>query len=74
MGSPRFLFSIPTLLVGLFFPLFTTQLAFSQNGPIVTATYEGIINPVAAEYLHEAIDYADQQKAQLLVFQLDTPG
>ena len=74
MGSPRFLFSIPTLLIGLFFPLFNSQLAFSQNGPIVTATYEGIINPVAAEYLHEAIDYADQQKAQLLVFQLDTPG
>ena len=74
MGSPRFLFSIPTLLIGLFFSLFNSQLAFSQNGPIVTATYEGIINPVAAEYLHEAIDYADQQKAQLLVFQLDTPG
>ena len=74
MGNPQFLFAISALFVGLFSPLFTAQLAFSQNGPILTAMYEGIINPVAAEYLHEAINYAEEQKAQLLVFQLDTPG
>ncbi|MDD9859359.1 MAG: nodulation protein NfeD [Nitrospira sp.] len=41
---------------------------------VVTATYEGIINPVAAEYLHNAIAYAEQEQAHCLVFQLDTPG
>jgi len=50
------------------------HLAASQNGPIITSQYEGIINPVAAEYLHEAIAYAETHQAQLLVFQLDTPG
>ena len=48
----------------------------SQAEPplVITATYEGVINPVAAEYLHEAIAYAEQERAQCLVFQLDTPG
>lgn len=41
---------------------------------VVTATYEGIINPVAAEYLHNAIAYAEQEQAHCLVFRLDTPG
>jgi len=41
---------------------------------VVTATYEGIINPVAAEYLHNAIAYAEQEQAHCLVLQLDTPG
>lgn len=39
-----------------------------------TASYEGVINPVAAEYLHEAIARAEKERAQFLVFQLDTPG
>jgi len=64
----------PVLLLGFLFFLCTPSLTLSQNGPIITATYEGIINPVAAEYLHEAIDHAEEQHAQLLVFQLDTPG
>ena len=41
---------------------------------VITATYEGIINPVAAEYIHNAIAYAEQEQAHCLVFQLDTPG
>lgn len=38
------------------------------------ATYEGVINPVAAEYLHDAIERAEQERAVCLIFQLDTPG
>ncbi len=41
---------------------------------VVVATFEGIINPVAAEYLHDAILRAESQHAELLVLQLDTPG
>lgn len=41
---------------------------------IVVATYEGVINPVAAEYLHDAIAYAQTSSAQALIFKLDTPG
>jgi membrane-bound serine protease (ClpP class) len=42
--------------------------------PIVVATYEGVINPVAAEYLHDALLHAETNQAQLLVIRLDTPG
>ncbi len=41
---------------------------------MVTAAYEGVINPVAAEYLQEAIALSEKASAQFLVFQLDTPG
>jgi len=41
---------------------------------VIPATYEGIINPVADEYIHNAIAYAEQEQAHCLVFQLDTPG
>ena len=54
-------------------------LAFPQPGSpaqplVLVATFEGIINPVAAEYLQDAILQAESQQAELVVFQLDTPG
>lgn len=42
--------------------------------PIVLATYEGVINPVAAEYFHDALTAAQTSGAQALIFQIDTPG
>ncbi len=74
MGTPYPCALIRALFFGFLFFLCTSNLAFSQAGPIITATYAGIINPVAAEYLHDAIRHAEEQQAQLLVFQLDTPG
>ena len=41
---------------------------------IIVADYEGIINPVAAEYLHDALAFAQSSGAQALIFKLDTPG
>lgn len=38
------------------------------------ATYEGVINPVAAEYLHDALTSAQSSGAQALILKLDTPG
>ncbi len=73
-GRPHPNVLIRVFLLGFFSLLYTPPLTASQVGPIITATYEGIINPVAAEYLHDAIDQAEAQHAQLLVFQLDTPG
>lgn len=43
-------------------------------GPVVVATYEGVINPVAAEYLHDALSEAHTLGASALVIKLDTPG
>ncbi|OQW33109.1 MAG: serine protease [Nitrospira sp. SG-bin1] len=41
---------------------------------IIVANYEGVINPVAAEYLHDALALAQSSSAQALILKLDTPG
>ena len=46
----------------------------TSAGEIVVASYEGVINPVAAEYLHDALAFAHSSGAQALIFKLDTPG
>ena len=59
----------PGLALGLIFP---TYPAHAEE--IIVANYEGVINPVAAEYLHDALMLAESSGAQALIFQLDTPG
>ncbi|TAJ32042.1 MAG: nodulation protein NfeD [Nitrospirae bacterium] len=51
-----------------------TAQAVGAAAPVVVATYEGVINPVTAEYLHDALAFAETNKAQVLIVQLDTPG
>jgi len=49
----------------------------AQNPPtahVYTAEIDGIIHPVAAEYVAEVIAKADADKAALVVFTLRTPG
>src|SRR5438132_5859249 len=48
--------------------------AAASEGPVVVASYEGVINPVAAEYLHDALSEAHTLGALALVIKLDTPG
>jgi len=38
------------------------------------ATYDGVINPFAGKYLHDAIVDAQERKAQALIIRLNTPG
>jgi len=45
-----------------------------MTGEAVVATYEGVINPVAAEYLHDALAFAQETGAHALIIKLDTPG
>ncbi len=45
-----------------------------SGGPVIVATYEGVINPVAAEYLHDALTEAHTLRAGALIIRLDTPG
>lgn len=54
--------------------LFYSQQSTAGAGEVVVATYEGVINPVAAEYLHDALLSAEAADAQALLVQLDTPG
>jgi membrane-bound serine protease (ClpP class) len=41
---------------------------------VVLATYDGVINPVSAEYLHDALVFAKENGAQALIVRLNTPG
>lgn len=56
----------------LFLP--TAALAADQIAEVVVAVYEGVINPVAAEYVQDAILMAQERQAQALLIRLDTPG
>jgi membrane-bound serine protease (ClpP class) len=47
----------------------------TQAEPFVAlATYDGVINPVSAEYLHDALAWAEENGAQALIIALNTPG
>ena len=55
--------------------LSTSAVAQSADRPVViVAEVDGIIHPIAAEYLAEAIDAADTSNAALVVVVLRTPG
>lgn len=55
-----------------------TALVHTQGTPapgaVVVAELDGIIHPIAAEYLTEVIDQADASNAALIVITLRTPG
>ncbi len=42
--------------------------------PVMVATIASTINPVTADFLSSAIERAEEEKAALLVVELDTPG
>lgn len=46
----------------------------AHAGEIVVATYEGVINPVTAEYVNDVLTSAQATSAQAVVLRLDTPG
>jgi membrane-bound serine protease (ClpP class) len=61
----------------LFFTLLGLLLSlpvFSSEKQVNVATYDGIINPVAAEFISAAIAEATRDRAEALVIKLDTPG
>ncbi|HEX6949545.1 MAG TPA: nodulation protein NfeD [Nitrospira sp.] len=63
------------LLLGCLFILLRAVQVVSATDPFVTvATYDGVINPVSAEYLHDALATAEGNGAQALVIALNTPG
>jgi membrane-bound serine protease (ClpP class) len=46
----------------------------SKGARAFVATYEGVINPVAAEYLSDTLSEATLRQGEVLVIRLDTPG
>lgn len=56
-------------------PLILVGFSWAAPAPkVLVATYSGIINPAAAEYLEGAISAAVKQGSAALVIELDTPG
>src|SRR5215207_4865614 len=73
MTGARRLISALALLVGTASPV--DPQAVSTRGPVVVvAELDGIIHPIAAEYLTGVIDDADTSNASLIVVVLRTPG
>jgi membrane-bound serine protease (ClpP class) len=54
--------------------LVATTLSARAESFVVLATYDGVINPVSAEYLHDALASAQENGAQALIIRLNTPG
>ena len=46
----------------------------AQAGKVVVLTFEGVIDPVAAQYISRGIATAEKEGAECLVLALDTPG
>ena len=44
------------------------------QGTVHVGAYEGVINPVAAEYIHHVLETAQEAGAAAVVLRLDTPG
>ena len=73
-GPPYSLNPAAILLLGLFFIALYPGQPASAESFVTLATYDGVINPVAAEYLHDALASAETGKAEALVIALNTPG
>jgi membrane-bound serine protease (ClpP class) len=77
MHIPR---SCPRLLLliistgALLIALFAGPPSARAESFVILATYDGVINPVAAEYLHDALASAQESKAQAVIIRLNTPG
>ncbi len=71
-----------TFLIFSGFILFTlfiislSTLAISEENrkEVIVITVNGVINPVAAEYIGKNIEKANEKKTEALIIELDTPG
>lgn len=66
----RLILSLPILIILLSLP----SNLFSKEGQVHLVKYEGIINPVAAEFFTTEIKRAKDARIEAMIIQLDTPG
>jgi membrane-bound serine protease (ClpP class) len=62
---------LPLVLAASFAPAAGTQ---EQAGPVIVAEYDGIIHPIAAEFIDDTITHAAQADARAVIVILRTPG
>ena len=58
----------------LTFLLVLLAVVTARAGTVYKIIVDGVINPVAAEYINEAIGEAEEENAVLLLIEMDTPG
>ncbi len=64
--------SILLIFLSLLFP--STTVSEEPKRDVMVITIDGVINPVAAEYIAKKIKVANEKKVEALVIELDTPG
>src|SRR5437867_3721133 len=74
---PSLRFTVSILVCGCF--LLSASAGFGKSedsapGTVYVGTYEGVINPVTAEYFNRALTDAQEAGAAAVVLRLDTPG
>jgi membrane-bound serine protease (ClpP class) len=72
--DPLFLIKLLPIIVALLVALLAVPPAIRAEPFVVLATYDGVINPVSAEYLHDGLAWAEENGAQALILALNTPG
>jgi membrane-bound serine protease (ClpP class) len=73
--DPLFLIKLlPIPIIALLVALLAVPPAIRAEPFVVLATYDGVINPVSAEYLHDGLAWAEENGAQALILALNTPG
>jgi membrane-bound serine protease (ClpP class) len=65
---------LPIIIIALLVALLAVPPATQAEPFVALATYDGVINPVSAEYLHDTLAWAEENGAQALVIALNTPG
>ncbi len=68
----RIFFVIPLLIVVAF--IGSAVCADRLAGHIIQLTIEGAIGPATDDYIERALESANEQKAELVVIRMDTPG
>ncbi len=58
----------------LFFICLLTGSFLFASDDVHRIIIDGVINPIATEYIEKAIERAEDQNAQLLIIEMDTPG
>lgn len=62
-----FLLPIILFVISLFYPTFSCA-------DIIVIKVSGVVNPVMSEFISKNIDIADEENAEAVVIELDTPG
>ncbi len=66
---------VSTLAVSLGILVLVAGYGASQDSStVIVITVDGVINPVAAEFISKSIDRANEAGAEALVIEMDTPG